>query len=124
MNALIKQTGQKWLNRATQNPKKFFTYSMVFLSVSFIGSLIQGIFFPSDTAFKIKPPILYSKNKIEQNTTKNNEKEMEKIVNELKSLKAKRDRNALQKEDSLRIEYLFNQYQQLKNAGNLSKTQK
>ena len=115
MNALIKQTGQKWLNRATQNPKKFFTYSMVFLSVSFIGSLIQGIFFPSDTAFKIKPPILYSKNKIEQNTTKNNEKEMEKIVNELKSLKAKRDRNALQKEDSLRIEYLFNQYQQLKN---------
>ena len=124
MNALIKQTGQKWLNRATQNPKKFFTYSMVFLSVSFIGSLIQGIFFLSDTAFKIKPPILYSKNKIEQNTTKNNEKEMEKIVNELKSLKAKRDRNALQKEDSLRIEYLFNQYQQLKNAGNLSKTQK
>ena len=124
MNALIKQTGQKWLNRASQNPKKFFTYSMVFLSVSFIGSLIQGIFFPSDTAFKIKPPILYSKNKIEQNTTKNNEKEMEKIVNELKSLKAKRDRNALQKEDSLRIEYLFNQYQQLKNAGNLSKTQK
>ena len=88
---------------------------MVFLSVSFIGSLIQGIFFPSDTAFKIKPPILYSKNKIEQNTTKNNEKEMEKIVNELKSLKAKRDRHALQKEDSLRIEYLFNQYQQLKN---------
>ena len=124
MNALIKQTGQKWLNRATQNPKKFFTYSMVFLSVSFIGSLIQGIFFPSDTAFKIKPPILYSKNKIEQIKTKNNEKEMEKIVNELKSLKAKRDRNALQKEDSLRIEYLFNQYQQLKNAGNLSKTQK
>ena len=42
----------------------------------------------------------------------------------IKSLKAKRDRNALQKEDSLRIEYLFNQYQQLKNAGNLSKTQK
>ena len=124
MNTSIKQTGQKWLNRATQNPKKFFTYSMVFLSVSFIGSLIQGIFFPSDTAFKIKPPILYSKNKIEQNTTGNNEKEMEKIVNELKSLKAKRDRNALQKEDSLRIEYLFNQYQQLKNAGNLSKTQK
>ena len=61
MNALIKQTGQKWLNRATQNPKKFFTYSMVFLSVSFIGSLIQGIFFPSDNAFKIKPPVLYSK---------------------------------------------------------------
>ena len=125
MNTALKQTGQKWLNWATQHPKKFFTYSMVFLSVSFIGSLIQGIFFPSDNAFKIKPPILYSKSKMEQNTNVNNEKEMEKIVNELKSLKVKSDRKELQKEDSLRIDYLFYQYQKLKNAsstgGNLSK---
>ena len=115
MNTALKQTGQKWLNWATQHPKKFFTYSMVFLSVSFIGSLIQGIFFPSDNVFKIKPPILYSKSKMEQNTTINNEKEMEKIVNELKLLKVKSDRKELQKEDSLRIDYLFNQYQKLRN---------
>ncbi len=114
MNIPLKQTGQKWLNWATRNPKKFFTYSMLFLSVSFIGSLFQGIFFPSDNAFKIKPPILYSKSKLEQNSTANNEKEMEKIVNELKLLKMKRDRKELKKEDSLRIEYLFNQYQKLK----------
>ena len=88
---------------------------MVFLSVSLIGSLIQGIFFPSDNAFKIKPPILYSKSKMEQNTSVNNEKEMEKIVNELKLLKVKSDRKELQKEDSLRIDYLFNQYQKLRN---------
>ena len=115
MNTALKQTGQKWLNWATQHPKKFFTYSMVFLSVSFIGSLIQGIFFPSDNAFKIKPPILYSKSKMEQNTSVNNEKEMEKIVNELKLLKVKSDSKELQKEDSLRIDYLFNQYQKLRN---------
>ena len=115
MNTTLKQTGQKWLNWATQNPKKFFIYSMVFLSVSFIGSLIQGIFFPSDNAFKIRPPILYSKSKMEQNTSVNNEKEMEKIVNELKLLKVKSDRKELQKEDSLRIDYLFNQYQKLRN---------
>ena len=125
MNTTLKQTGQKWLNWASQHPKKFFIYSMVFLSVSFIGSLIQGIFFPSDNAFKIKPPILYSKSKMEQNTSVNNEKEMEKIVNELKLLKVKSDRKELQKEDSLRIDYLFYQYQKLKNAsstgGNLSK---
>jgi hypothetical protein len=41
---------------------------------------------------------------------------MEKIVNELKTLKVKRDQNALKKEDSLRIDYLFNQYQKLKNG--------
>jgi hypothetical protein len=116
MNISLKQTGQKWLNWATQNPKKFFTYSMLFLSVSFVGSLIQGIFFPSDATFKIKPPILYSKSKMEQNTTTSNDKEMGKIVNELKLLKMKRDRKELKKEDSLRIEYLFNQYQKLKNG--------
>ena len=116
MNTTLKQTGQKWLNWATQNPKKFFINSMVFLSVSFIGSLIQGIFFPSDNAFKIKPPILYSKSKMEQNTNVNNEKEMAKIVTELKSLKVKSDRKELQKEDSLRIDYLFNQYQKLRNG--------
>ncbi|MCB4235773.1 hypothetical protein LDL59_13655 [Kaistella anthropi] len=47
---------------------------------------------------------------------KNQEKEMEKIVNELQTLKLKRDRKELQKEDSLRIEYLYNQYQELKNG--------
>ena len=116
MNTTLKQTGQKWLNWAVQNPKKFFIYSMVLLSVSFIASLIQGIFFPSETAFKIRPPVLYSKNKTTQNLSENNDKEMGKIVNELKTLKIKRDQNALKKEDSLRIDYLFNQYQKLKNG--------
>lgn len=116
MNAFFKQTGQRWLFWIVNNPKKFFTYSMVFLSLSFIGSLIQGIFYPSENAFKIKPPILYSKNQTTQTALVNNDKEMEKIVNELKLLKVKRDRNELQKEDSLRIEYLFDQFQKLKNG--------
>lgn len=116
METILKQKGQKWLQWAVQNPKKFFTYSMILLSVSFLGSLIQGIFFPSETAFKIRPPILYSKGKMSQYLTANNDKEMEKIVMELKTLKVKRDQNALKKEDSLRIDYLFNQYQKLKNG--------
>ena len=81
-----------------------------------------------ETTFKIKPPILYSKSGVTSHTVENNNKEMEKIVNELKTLKVKRDHHALQREDSLRIEYLFNQYQKLKNAGstegNLSKNRK
>lgn len=116
METTLKQKGQKWLQWAVQNPKKFFMYSMILLSVSFIGSLIQGIFFPSETALKIRPPVLYSKSKMSQNPSLNNDKEMEKIVNELKTLKVKRDQNALKKEDSLRIDYLFNQYQKLKNG--------
>ncbi len=114
METTLKQKGQKWLRWAVQNPKKFFTYSMILLSVSFIGSIIQGVFFPSETAFTIRPPVLYSTSKMSQNPSLNNDKEMEKIVNELKALKVKRDQNTLKKEDSLRIDYLFNQYQKLK----------
>ncbi|MPS63862.1 hypothetical protein [Chryseobacterium sp.] len=110
MNDFIKQTGQKWLERVAKNPKRFYIYSMIFLSVSFIGSLIQGIFFPSQKTFTIIPPVLYSNKASVQDT------EMEKIVSELKLLKDKRDRNALQKADSLRIEFLFNRFQQLKNS--------
>lgn len=115
MNAFLKQTSKKWLERVAKNPKKFFVYSMIILSGSFIGSLIQGIFFPSETTFTIKPPVLYSKNEIKHNKASGQDKEMEKIVGEMKLLKEKRDRNALQKEDSLRIEFLFNRYRQLKN---------
>ena len=48
---------------------------------------------------------------MKQNTVK-----MEKIVNELKMFKEKNDRQLLTKEDSVRIDYLYNQYQNLKNG--------
>lgn len=128
MSAFFKQNTRKRLDWAVKNPKKFFICSMLFLSVSFVGSMIRDIFFPMETTFKIKPPVLYSNSTATSNTIEDNNKEMEKIVNELKTLKVKRDHQTLQKEDSLRIEYLFNQYQKLKNAGstgsNLSKNHK
>lgn len=114
MSTLFKHAGQKWLQWIVHHPKKFFTYSMIFLSVSFIGSMIQGIFFPSEAVFTIEPPVLYSKSQMPQSPAVNNEREMKKIVEELKILKVKRDRKQLQKVDSLRIEYLFNQFQKLK----------
>lgn len=116
MGNLLKLKNRKWFSWLVNNPKKVYMYSMIFLSVSYIGSLIQGIFFPVQTNFKIKPPVLYSKSQVQQNTAVHHEKEMEKIVNELKVLKVKRDQKALLKKDSLRIEYLFNQYEELKNG--------
>ena len=62
---------------------------------------------------------------MEQNTNVNNEKKKwKKIVNELKSLKVKSDRKELQKEDSLRIDYLFNQYQNCEMTMNIKKLPK
>lgn len=116
MKTFFKNTGKKCLIWSVENPKKFFSYSMIFLSASFIISILQGIFFRSEMNFKIKPPLLYSKSAVTQNTQVNNKKEMGKIVGELEGLKVKRDRKELLKEDSLRIEFLFNQYQNLKNG--------
>jgi len=116
MGNLLKLEDRRWFSWLVNNPKKVYMYSMIFLSVSYVGSLIQGIFFPSETNFKIKPPVLYSKSQVQQNTAVYHEKQMKKIVDELKILKIKRDQKALQKKDSLRIEYLFNQYEQLKNG--------
>lgn len=115
MKNTVLQTGGKWIAYWVNHPKKFFIYSMIFLSLSFIGSLVQGIFYPSESVFKIKVPELYTK-KLPETNSYNHEKEMQNIVEELKILKEKRDRQELQRADSLRIEYLYNQYQQLKNG--------
>lgn len=116
MNDFIIKTGEKCVGWAFKNPKQFYVYSLLFLSASFVGVLIQGIFFPSDMTFKIRTPVLYSKSSVTPSALGNNNKQMEKIVQELKTLKGKRDRDELKHEDSLRIEYLFNQYQHLKNG--------
>lgn len=116
MKTFCKKTKEKYLDWLAKNPKRFFMYSMIFLLSSFIVSIVQDIFFPSDMTLKIKPPVLYSKSSVTQNEFLSINKQMKKIVDELKTLKGKRDREELQQEDSLRIEYLFNQYQHLKNG--------
>lgn len=116
MDTFLKATGKKWLESAARNPKKFYLYSMLFLSVSFAGALIQGIFYPSESVFMIKPPALYTKSTAATSQSASGEKEMQKIVEELKELKIKRDKHSLAKDDSLRIEYLYNHYQKLKNG--------
>lgn len=114
MKTFLKQIGQKYLNWAVNNPKKFFTYSMVFLSVSFVGTMIKGIYFSSENKIISKPPVLFSNEKMNIDSKKIKIK-IEKIVFELKILKVKRDKNLLQHSDSLRVEYLYKQYQKLTN---------
>jgi hypothetical protein len=45
----------------------------------------SGIFFPSNSLFKIKPPVLYNKSAVHQNSDVKRDKEMENIVEELKT---------------------------------------
>lgn len=106
----------KWFQWIVNNPKKFYIGAMSFLVLSFIVNMIYGLFFYEPPQNKI---IYYPELKIKTNEVQIDKdlinKKMEKIVKELETLKLKRDQNRLQKSDSLRIKYLFNQYQHLKN---------
>ena len=118
MTLSIKQNFQKAIGWAVNNPKRFFLYSMLFLTISYLGSIIQGIYFPTKIDFSIKAPPMYSGSDKTQKSFEARETEMQKIVEELKLLKIKKDNNGLLQKDSVRIEYLYNQFQKLKNGHN------
>lgn len=60
-------------------------------------------------------PILYTKSDEAINQYTNKEKRLESIVEELKGLQIKREAGTLSSGDSLRVEFLYHQYQSLKN---------
>ena len=123
MNIISKISQQIWFIWIVNNPKKVYIYSMIFLTASFIISMTYSIFTYSDNSNNsnliVTSSVPYAKsNENEINTIKmkQNTVKMEKIVNELKMFKEKNDRQLLTKEDSVRIDYLYNQYQNLKNG--------
>ncbi|WP_312133560.1 hypothetical protein [Empedobacter sp.] len=123
MNIISKISQQRWFIWIVNNPKKVYMCSMIFLTASFIISMTYSILTYSDNSNNsnliVTSSVPYAKsNENEINTIKmkQNTVKMEKIVNELKMFKEKNDRQLLTKEDSVRIDYLYNQYQNLKNG--------
>ena len=87
MKALF-QNAKQW---AIANPKSFYKYAMGGLILSFVINMIFSI-------------LSYNENKIEL------------INEELKGFKIKRDNGNLSTADSLRIEFLYEQYKALTNG--------
>ena len=109
----VKETSVgKWLYA---NPKNFYTYAMTFLVLSFIGSTIWDIRLSQKADKNVIIPMLYEQSSkiIKQN--ENRQEQMKNISEELKGYKAKRDLGSLTPSDSLRIEFLYEQYQTLQN---------
>jgi hypothetical protein len=102
---------KEWI---AKHPVAFFWTVMTVLILSFAGSIIKYYCFPSKMEFTTTPPPAFSEENNTKQKSKNNMVEMGKIVKELESYKDKRDKGHLTKSDSLRIDYLFNQYQKLK----------
>lgn len=99
-----------------QHPKKVYRYVMVVLVISFGLIFIQYHFFTPKLSLGNKIPTMYSESDQVKADMDKSEEKIEVIVKELQTLKKKRESGPLAKNDSLRIEYLFNQYQNLKNG--------
>lgn len=99
-----------------KHPKKSYKYVMILLLLSFAFSFIQYFFFTPKVAKSFIVPEMYSKSDKIKTDIDQKDQKAETIVKELESYKTKRESSPLTKNDSLRIEYLFNQYQNLKNG--------
>lgn len=99
-----------------KHPKPVYRYVMILLILSFGLSFLEYFYFTPDVKGGFKTPSLYSKSDQIKAKAHNREKETERIVKELQQMKGRRENGPLTKNDSLRIEYLFNQYQTLKNG--------
>ncbi|MDQ0477348.1 hypothetical protein [Chryseobacterium sp. MDT2-18] len=99
-----------------KNPKKVYRYVMVVLVISFGLIFIQYYFFTPKLSSVNRIPTMFSESDQVKVDMDKSDQKMNVIVKELQSLKKKRENGPLSKNDSLRIEYLFNQYQTLKNG--------
>ena len=104
---------KEWIYK---HPKKVYRYVMVILVISFGLIFIQYYFFTPKVSTGNKIPKMYSKSDQVKDDMEKNDQKMNVIISELQLLKKKRESGPLSKNDSLRIEYLFNQYQTLKNG--------
>lgn len=102
----------KWIK---ENPKHFFLISFIFLSCSYIVSVIKDIYYPPKPIDTIIPSV-YSESDERIDNLKAKELKLEKIVQEMKVLSDKRAKNELTREDSLQAEYLISKYNKLKNG--------
>ena len=98
-----------------KHPKRVYKSVMVILVISFGFIFIQYYFFTPKIVTNNFPNLYSQSDEVKSNLDKNDDK-MEKIVKELQQLKHKREVGPLAKSDSIRIEYLYNQYQSLKNG--------
>ena len=106
---------KKWI---TSNPKKFYFYAMILLVVSFVANTIF-VYKTETRKPKFIVPSLYQGTDVVASEYENRLKEMETIAQELAEFKSKHKQGtAFTPADSLRIEYLYEQYQTLKNGKN------
>lgn len=104
-----------------QHPKAFYKYSMIILVISLLINVWIEIKYPPNYFEGVvgMPRLFKESDKKIESIRKNREKDLEKskeILDELKILGKKREMGKLTNDDSIRVEYLFNQYNEINNG--------
>lgn len=102
-----------WANEE-KRPKKFLISFLALLFLSSIFSIVREVYFPPKATFT-SIPMMYAKSDKEKAKFQLKEAELEKVMKELHYFQQKQQEIGLTKKDSLRIEYLYNEYKKLKN---------
>ena len=102
-----------WANEQSR-PKKILIYFLVFLVLSGIFAIVREIYFPPKITFT-NIPNFYTQSDKEKEKFHLKEARLEKVMKELHSFQEKEKMKSLTKNDSMRIEYLYNEYKKLKN---------
>mgnify|MGYP003691319891 CR=1 FL=1 len=100
--------------RDRNRPKKILFCFLVFLVLSGIFAIVREIYFPPKITFT-NIPNFYTQSDKEKEKIHLKEARLEKVMKELHSFQEKEKMKSLTKNDSMRIEYLYNEYKKLKN---------
>lgn len=102
-----------WANEENR-PKKFLIFFLIFLFLSSIFAVVREIYFPPQATFT-SIPMMYAESDKEKAKFQLKEAELEKVMKEIYQFQQKQKQVGLTKSDSVRIEYLYNEYKKLKN---------
>lgn len=113
---MIKQKIEVIKEWATQNPKKVYIYAWTIIILSIFINIVVESFIPKKVDNNFFMPTLFNESEKKILEYKSLQLQKEKILKEFEQLKQKRDKIGLNKNDSLRVEYLYNEYNKLNNG--------
>lgn len=97
-----------------ERPKKVFISFMAISILSLIISMIAEIYFPPNPSL-VSLPKFYAESELKKEEMSKNEEKINKIMQEVENINKKIENGTISKKDSMRIEYLYEQYKTLKN---------
>lgn len=103
-----------WAN-SDGRPKKFFYIFLGLIILSTVFNIIKEVYFPSKIDFTTIPSLYAQSDKTKEEINLKEQK-LEQIVKELKQFKAKNEKQELSAQDSIRVEYLYNEYKKIKDG--------